>query len=26
LLGEPLQLGWEMEALQQNDLAIRSGN
>ena len=26
LLGKPLQLGWEMEALQQNDLAIRSGN
>ncbi len=26
LLGKPLQLGWEMEALQQNDLAIRTGN
>jgi Zn-dependent peptidase ImmA (M78 family)/DNA-binding XRE family transcriptional regulator len=26
LLGKPLQLGWEMEALQQNDLAIRAGN
>ena len=26
LYGKPLQLGWEMEALQQNDLAIRSGN
>lgn len=26
LLGKPLQLGWEMEALHQNDLAIRSGN
>ena len=26
LLGKPLQLGWEMEALQQNDLSIRAGN
>ena len=26
LLGKSLQLGWEMEALQPNDLAIRSGN
>ncbi|MEN6523350.1 MAG: transcriptional regulator, partial [Anaerolineaceae bacterium] len=26
LLGEPLQLGWEVEALQPNDLAICSGN
>ncbi len=26
LLGKSLQLGWEMEALQQNDIAIRSSN
>jgi len=26
LVGKPLQLGWEMEAQQQNDLAIRSSN
>jgi Zn-dependent peptidase ImmA (M78 family) len=26
LMGKPLQLGWEMETLKQNDLAIHSGN